>query len=133
MGSGIGAREERGHAAIGAGSIGLESEAAGGAARDSGSVEDEARGESTSGVDSEAPAGAVRQQFPARRTLADALAAARSHREHASVRAGIFIRQSIRPACAGGVCARRSAPRTSMETKRRAFISPQSTPRDRHS
>jgi hypothetical protein len=130
MGSGIGAREARGHAAIGAEPIGLESEAAGGAARGSGSLEDGAREESTRGVDSEAPAGPVRQQFPARRTLGEAPAATRSQREQASVRAGIFIRQSIRPACAGGACARRSAPRARMEIKRRAFISPQSTPQD---
>jgi hypothetical protein len=95
----------------------------------SGSWAEEARETGAVGVASVTCAGMTRQQFAARSEPFDSLALGASHREHASVRAGIFMRQSIRPARAGGACARRSAPRTRIERMRRAFMSPQSTRR----
>ena len=72
-------------------------------------------------------AGAVRQQLVARSDALASPALGASQREHASVRAGIFIRQSMRPALAGAAWAIKSAPRARMEMKRRAFMAPQST------
>ena len=97
------------------------------AAGGSGSWAEEVRETGTKGVASVACAGAMRQQSAARSEPFDSLALGASHREHSSVRAGIFIRQSIRPARACGACPSRSAPKTRMERIRRAFMSPQST------
>src|SRR5678815_5179368 len=81
----------------------------------------------TSAVDSDAGTGAVGQQLAARISPFDSAPGPASHREQASARAGFFMGQCILPACADGACTRRITPRVRIETKRRAFMSPQHT------
>src|SRR5262245_21420231 len=78
--------------------------------------------ERTTGTASVAADGLTRQQEAARSALPDETVLDSSHREQISARGRSFMPQSIRPACAGSVCATRRAPRAIPEIQRRDII-----------